>query len=313
MEHYVTLFDSQFLPQGLALHASLQRHAGDFTLWVLCLDERTKQVIESLDTPTARTIGLAEVETEDLLAVKSGRTRVEYCWTLTPFTPAMVFARAPEAKRVTYVDSDVFFFQSPRAIFEEFERSGKAVLITDHAYDAEFDQTEVSGQFCVQFMTFVRDHGEPVRKWWQDRCLDWCFAEPHDGKLGDQKYLDDWPNRFDALVHVLQKLDLLLAPWNARRFPYSRAVAWHFQGLRLLDSGRVLLHGRYPVPEVVHRMVYEPYLMELNRSFKIIGNRVIQRRMSNRIVHGMLELARDLKRVMSHIGSERAIVRKMPK
>ena len=39
MEHYVTLFDSLFLPQGLALHASLQQHAGEHRLWVLCVDE----------------------------------------------------------------------------------------------------------------------------------------------------------------------------------------------------------------------------------------------------------------------------------
>jgi hypothetical protein len=34
MEHYVTLFDSLFLPQGLALHMSMERHAGVYTLWI---------------------------------------------------------------------------------------------------------------------------------------------------------------------------------------------------------------------------------------------------------------------------------------
>ena len=149
-----------------------------------------------------------EVESDELLAVKPDRTRAEYCWTLTPYTPKLVFDRAPDAQRVTYVDSDVFLLQSPRAIFEEFERSGKAVMITDHAYDAEYDHTAVVGQYCVQFMTFVRGSSEPVRRWWQDRCVEWCFATPQDGKLGDQKYLDDWPTRFGPLVHVLQQIDL---------------------------------------------------------------------------------------------------------
>ena len=31
MEHFVTLFDSLFLPQGLALHMSMERHAGKAT------------------------------------------------------------------------------------------------------------------------------------------------------------------------------------------------------------------------------------------------------------------------------------------
>ena len=313
MEHYITLFDSLFLPQGLALHASLTRHAGRFTLWVLCLDDKTQQVLDSLGAPTLKTICLAEVESDELLAVKPGRTRAEYCWTLTPYTPKIVFDRAPDAQRVTYVDSDVFLLRSPRAIFEEFERSGKSVMITDHAYDAEYDHSAVVGQYCVQFMTFVRGSSEPVRRWWQDRCIEWCFATPEDGKLGDQKYLDDWPTRFGPLVHVLHQIDLLLAPWNARRFPYSRAVAWHFQGLRLLRKRRVLLHGPYSVPEVVHRMVYEPYLEELARSVQLIGGYAPQQRAIHPLIRYPLEIARSLKREASRVLRHRAAVRTMRK
>jgi hypothetical protein len=271
LEHYVTLFDSLFLPQGLALHASLKRHAGPFRLWVLCMDERAKQVLDELGEPTITTVALANVETPELLAIKPGRSKVEYCWTMTPFTPTIVFDREPLAKRVTYVDADVFLLKSPAPIFEEFERSGKAVMITDHAYDPELDVSMVSGQYCVQFMTFVRDACEPVRRWWQDECVKWCFHKAEDGKLGDQKYLDDWPARFGNLVHVLSQLDVLLAPWNARRFPYSRAIAWHFHGLRLLRDNKVLLHGALPLPKVVYRAVYEPYVKELGRSLNRLG------------------------------------------
>ena len=278
MEHYVTLFDSFFLPQGLSLHASLKRHANPFTLWVLCMDDDAKAALDGLSEPTIKTIRLADVETPELLAVKSGRDRAEYCWTLTPFTPKLVFDRDPSVTRVTYIDADVFLLKSPRPIFEEFERSGKAALITDHAYDPEYDQAASSGQYCVQFMTFVRDASEAVRQWWQDRCIEWCFNRMEDGKCGDQKYLDDWPTRFADSVHVLAQLDLLLAPWNARRFPYSRAVAWHFHGLRLLDRERVLLHGHYQVPRVVHEAVYMPYLQELKRSQARLGRTIVQKR-----------------------------------
>ena len=278
MEHYVTLFDGTFLPQGLALHASLERHAGPFTLWVLCMDARAQEVLESLGKSTIRTIPLAEIETPELLTAKASRQRVEYYWTLTPFTPQAVFDRDPAVRRVTYIDADVWLLKSPQPIFDEFERSGKAVLITDHAYDPEFDQSATSGQYCVQFMTFVRNASEPVMRWWQERCLEWCFARVEEGKFGDQKYLDEWPTRFPGLVHVLTQLDVLLAPWNARRFPYSRAIAWHFHGLRLLGRGKVLLHGRYPVPEIVHQRVYEPYVRELRRNLDVLGGPVVQTR-----------------------------------
>lgn len=289
MEHYVTLFNKLFLPQGLALHSSLARHGGEFTLWVICLDDETRRVVESCNVPSFRAIELGSVETPELRNVKSERTLVEYCWTLTPFAPKAVFERAPDASRVTYLDSDVFFLKSPSPIFEEFERSGKSVLITDHAYDAEYDQTLISGQFCVQFLTFLKNSGEPVRKWWEDRCVEWCFARAEDSKFGDQKYLDEWPVRFHALVHVLQQQHLLLAPWNARRFPYSGAVAWHFHGLRLLGRGKVLLHNYYSVPDIVDRLVYGPYLRELSKSLDIIGTEVVQKRRSEltrqRLVH----------------------------
>src|SRR6185437_4970964 len=169
LEHYVTLFDRKFLPQGLALHRSLLRHAAPFTLWVVCMDEHTKRMLDALSAEAVRAVGVWEIETAALLKAKKDRTPVEYCWTLTPFTPSAVFDRAPDVERVTYVDADVFFLRSPRAIFDEFERSAKAVLITDHAYDAEYDQAATSGQFCVQFVTFRRDCSRPVMEWWQER------------------------------------------------------------------------------------------------------------------------------------------------
>lgn len=312
MEHYVTLFDSVFLPQGLALHSSLRRHGGEFTLWVLCMDEQARAVLESLHEPTIRTIALAEVETAELLAVKPGRSRAEYCWTLTPFTPKMIFDRAADAQRVTYVDADLFFLQSPAPIFEEFARSGKAVLITDHAYDPEYDQSATSGQYCVQFMTFNRNACEPVRQWWQDRCIEWCFERFEDGKLGDQKYLDDWPRRFPQLVHVLSQLDVMLAPWNARRFPYSRAIAWHFHSLRLLKGGRVLLHAPYSVPEVVHRHVYLPYIGELKRSLDVLGKSVVQKSAHRPLVSWCKSLFRNLLKFGREMRNYEA-VRHLPK
>lgn len=290
----------------------MSRNAGPFTLWVLCMDDEVKAALDSLGKSTIRTVALAEVETPELLAVKSGRNRAEYCWTLTPFTPKIVFDRDPEIQRVTYVDADMFLLKSPRPIFDEFEASGKAVLITDHAYDPEYDQSATSGQYCVQFMTFVREASEPVRQWWQDRCVEWCFDRLEDGKLGDQKYLDDWPTRFPESVHVLMQLDLLLAPWNARRFPYSRAVAWHFHGLRLLADSRVLLHRAYSIPEVVDRMIYLPYVQEIKNSLDVLGKPVVQTVGSRGFVIRAKSFAKNLLRLFREMREYDAI-RSLPK
>jgi hypothetical protein len=266
VEHYVTLFDSLFLPQGLALHASMQRHAGTHTLWVLCMDESAHEVLTRLALPNVRLIALAEAETDALRRVKPTRTRGEYCWTITPFTPGFVFEREPDAGRVTYLDADVWFRQDAGPVFDEFERSGKAVLITEHAYPPEFDQSKASGRFCVQFVTFVRGRGEPVRQWWAERCIEWCYSRTEDGKFGDQMYLDDWPERFGEWVHVLATPQWTQGPWNTTRFPAADARTFHFHGLRLMRDGVVLLTETYPVFEATQALLYRPYLEDLSRA-----------------------------------------------
>jgi hypothetical protein len=312
LEHYVTLFDSAFLPQGLALHASMSRHAGPFSLWVLCMDDEVKATLDAMAIPSIRTIKLSDVESRELLAIKGGRNRAEYCWTLTPYTPKIVFDRDPQAERVTYVDADMYLLRSPSPIFDEFRASGKAVMITDHAYDAEYDSSATSGQYCVQFMTFVRGSSEAVRQWWQDRCVEWCFDRIEDGKLGDQKYLDDWPIRFPEHVHVLSQIDLLLAPWNARRFPYSRAIAWHFQGFRLLSGNRVLLHRGYSVPDVVNRMIYLPYMHELKNILQNLRKPVVQNVTKRGFILRAKYFARNVRKLMREL-REYESVQKLPK
>lgn len=263
MEHYVTLFDSLFLPQGLALHRSLQRHAGAHCLWILCVDDEAHRILAGMALPDVRLLRLQDVETPELLAVKPTRSRGEYCWTLTPFAPRFVFEADPQVARVTYLDADLWFRASPHEAFGALERSGKGVMITDHLPAPEHDHSADNGRFCVQFLTFVRGRGDHVRAWWEARCIEWCFARFEDGRFGDQKYLDVWPELFGDDVHVLSSECPVLGPWNAVRFPYSAAFAVHFHGLRLLSDGGVLLADNYDIPELTFRKVYRPYFAEL--------------------------------------------------
>jgi hypothetical protein len=270
-EHFVTLFDSAFLPQGLALHASMRRHVPSFRLWVLCVDDWAHDLLTRLDLPDCTPLRLSAIETPELLAVKPERGKGEYCWTLTPFAPRFVFEVDPSVQRVTYIDADIAFYKDPAPLFDEFERSGAKVLITDHGYAPEYDQSATSGQYCVQFMVFERDGGETVRQWWEERCIEWCYARFEDGKFGDQKYLDDWPSRFRGLVHVLRQQELAQAPWNATRFPYSQAVFFHFHGLRISPGRRFDLGPIYPLPRPTLEHIYEPYVAELKAAIGVLA------------------------------------------
>jgi hypothetical protein len=274
-EHFVTLFDSNFLPMGIALHESLMSHAQPFHLWIICMDEQVEEQLQLISLSNTTLIPLRQVETGRLIEVKSARTRVEYCWTLTPFGHQAVFELAPEVERVTYVDADVFFFADPENLLQRFARSGKHVMITEHGYDPKYDQSNTSGRFCVQFLT-IRNSPQALKvmKWWQERCLEWCFERLEDGKFGDQKYLDIWPELFDDEVYILEDVKKTLAPWNVDHIFMQDGVRldpvfYHFHSCRIVAPRMVRLFVGYKLSEHAYSF-YKIYLSALRRSCDIL-------------------------------------------
>ena len=264
VEHFVTLFDSHYLPQGLSLYKSLEAHGQPFKLWILALDEACAVALEKISPRFVRILRLPEIETERLAKAKSDRSVAEYCWTLTPFLPQMVFEREPSVPRVTYVDADIFFFGHPSRLIDEFDASRKHVLLTEHAFAPEYAENMRFGKFCVQFMTFRNSEpGLRILHWWQDRCIEWCYAYLEDEKFGDQKYLDTWPEIFGDDVHVLTQTHRTLAPWNVAFFSRQTGkvdpVFYHFHGVRAISSTRVVLYSIYKIGRK-NRWIYDRYL-----------------------------------------------------
>jgi hypothetical protein len=95
--HYCTYFDRNYLAQGLALWASLRRHDADAVLWVLALDDYTKDVLTEWGDARLRVVALEEVLATDpeLMRVRGNRSRGEFIFTLSPCWPAhLLRARA---------------------------------------------------------------------------------------------------------------------------------------------------------------------------------------------------------------------------
>jgi SAM-dependent methyltransferase len=294
---FCTLFDSNYLPRGLALYRSLERHCPSFRLWVFCMDLEAERILRGLELAHVTIVPLAELERHDggLLSTKRDRTQVEYCWTATPAVCRYVLETDPETTEVTYLDADLMFFSDPQVLFDEMNDA--AVMIVPHRYAAEHQHKELtSGTYNVEWLTFRRDaDGLAALHWWHERCIEWCYFRWEDGKLGDQKYLDDWPDRF-ARVHVLQHPGGGLAPWNVTRFTLNAAagrvlvdgvplVFYHYHSLvlyrptwatRLAAAARIVRVGvppsrlawqtNYPVSNAELRLVWVPYLKELGRA-----------------------------------------------
>lgn len=280
LEHYCTYFDQNFLPRGLALHASLMRHAGDFVLHVLCLDDRAHSILERLQLPRLRLLRLAELEQADpaLSIARTRRSWVEYVWTLTPMLILHVLERAA-LRRVTYLDADLYFYSSPAPIYEEF--GSASIMLIPHRFHRIVERaTRLNGIFNVGMMTFCRDdNGLQALRWWREQCLDACHANHRDGKFGDQKYLDDWPARF-AGVKVITHRGANVAPWNVGQYRVLREsdgvtidgvplIFFHFHKLDIL-GGRWFRIGMR-ISRVRRRVIYPPYLKALAEAYAVVN------------------------------------------
>ena len=86
----------------------------------------------------------------------------------------------------------VSFRDNPDKIFKEIGNSSIAII--EHRFSTPFKNLEINGKFCVEWNTFRRDkEGMKCLGSWKNQCLEWCYYKLEEGKMGDQKYLDNWP------------------------------------------------------------------------------------------------------------------------
>ena len=288
-ENFVTIFDKNYIPQGLALYESLENNLSNFKLWVICVDKITASFLEKIKKKNIGIISPEKFETEELKKIKSKRSKAEYCWTLTPQAPKIVFDRDREISRVTYLDADMFFFKSPSIIFEEFENSKKSVLITEHDFDVNNKYKEkLFGKYIVQFIIFKRNDSDKVSNWWAQKCLENCSEITTNNLIGDQGYLNDWEIRFDNEVHVLKNNNSFRSTWNIGKLNINELVAWHFHGLRVINNNLVQIHGEKKLDQKVFIHLYKPYLKILEKYIKILDHKINYNRFDKSFLNNSL-------------------------
>jgi hypothetical protein len=272
-----TYFDKNYLSRGLTLYHSLRAHLPSFRLFVLCLDQATKDYLTAQALPGIVAVSRSELEAHDpaLVATRPTRTLIEYYFTSTPCWLKCVFDRFPDIELLTYLDADFRFFSSPEPLFAEMGSSSIAVV--EHRFPPALRYLEDRGRFNVGWLSFRRDaEGLACLAWWRERCVEWCYDRLESDRFADQKYLDQWPHLFRNLV-VLQHKGVNVAPWNLddTRFHVDGAVpmideqpliCFHYHGFKhvvgpLFESG---LWG-YPVKlnSLLRSAIFAPYVSEL--------------------------------------------------
>lgn len=229
---------------------SLNAHGVKFRLWVLCLTEECKRILDAIDSPNIKSYSLQTIEKEnpELQNAKGNRSISEYYFTLSPFWPNWLLENHPEISAITYLDADLEFLSSPQCLFDEVEDS--SIGIIEHRFHPTFDIARHSGRFNVGWVYFRRDRiSSSCLAQWQAQCLEWCRDQPEDGKFADQKYLDAWPEEFQK-VHIYSHPGANLAPWNLNTHEIKRRgelllsdgqpiVFYHFHMIKAFDANHL--------------------------------------------------------------------------
>lgn len=245
--YFCTLFDSGYLLKGLAMLRSLKKHCPQAEVYVLCMDDQTQHILERLDLPFIHCIALREIEDEALVKAKADRGVAEYCWTLSPCLPWYVMQHQGHIDFITYVDADLLFYSDVEPLFEEI--GDASIAIIEHRFTPRLKDREVNGRFCVEWVSFRRDEqGMACLARWREQCIAWCYYRLEDGKMGDQKYLDEWPDLYSS-CHILMHPGAGIAPWNYAQYQFGRdctgritvqnlpLIFYHFHQFQMLDNG----------------------------------------------------------------------------
>lgn len=280
MRHWASYADGAYLGRLKALHASMLRHCGDFTLHVLAWDDAVAEWGHRQEDVLVTEAGefLAdhpELRPENLPGPV--RTKVEHYWTVGPafIADCIRTADAP----VMYADADTFLFSSPEPIFDEICDAPAAVFPHSFALASRgLPGPTVESHICfgANNVGFVYIADARIAKAWADQCRTWCYDRlevvpipERQLRYGDQRYLDDWPARYGA--HVVKHPGACLGPWAIHTRPLGQdadghvqfggreLIAYHFSGLRELPDGMsVNTRPEYALPDEAN-MIYAPY------------------------------------------------------
>ena len=93
MRAFCTLFDKNYLYQGVALYKSLVRHAGDFELYALCMDVVSFSMLCKMNLDNLIPLTIEDLLTPQLEEARRRTTHGQFCWVCQPIVCEYVLDR----------------------------------------------------------------------------------------------------------------------------------------------------------------------------------------------------------------------------
>ena len=263
----------------MCLYKSIKQYEHEFTLWILCLTEECQDTLRAMQLPGVKLISLEQLEKydKDLKNVENTRNRIEYYFTMSPCLPLYILTQQENMEDITYLDADLYFFDSYMRVFDEIGDASIAIIPHNYVPKMLEKGAEKNGIYNVGWITWKNnDAGKECLSWWRKKCIEWCYDRHEEGRFADQKYLDSWPETFKD-VTVLKNPGLNLAPWNVGKHSLEnkeaiyvsgeKLIFYHFHGLKQINNHEFDCHLRtYFVKRqksFLIENIYKPYIEDL--------------------------------------------------
>lgn len=275
---FCMVVSSTRLVQGIACFLSLCENIDDFKVYALCADNKCYEFLTKINFDKLILVKTSQLNREDVIRLKKERKLNQYCWTLKPIFIKYIFDLDNSIERVTYIDSDLFFFKNPNIIFENQPEA--SVLLSSgeiflSMYSKEFHQymQYLTGKFNSGFISFKKDTNSlACVDWWDKMCVGSCTSSPEENKFGDQKYLDDMPFLFKNVQEITTP-GVNIGHWNYQKYNFSivngnvmvnnnNLIFYHFSGFRIIN--------KYNIRQVHERdRINQPFIYQIYRKLLI--------------------------------------------
>ena len=280
---FCTILSRTRLYQGLALLNSLKKVMGDdFYIFIHCIDEVSYNLLKKMKWKNSKLIREKKLPRKIVL-LKNERKVHEYCWTLKPVICEFVLRKYTFINRITYLDSDLYFWGDPRGIFLN-QHDCSVLLSIEEKYSPRANQSiqrrsKITGLYNSGFISFKQDEmGLRGVTWWKERCLENCKIAPEEGVFGDQKYLDELPGLFPGICDITTP-GVNVGPWNELKYQFSNAdglirmddqllIFYHFSGIRVTGKNKIQSVNRMNPSK--RPFLYQIYYEAINEAIDLV-------------------------------------------
>lgn len=276
----VTIFDKNYLARALAFYESAIKHINDPSFLFICSDGKSGEMLKKLQLKKVELKNIDDINDTEFVETKKNRTPVEYmitaksCW--MNYLVNSDYIAGGEV--FAFFDPDIYFFSSPDVLIDKIRKGGWSISITPHRFPANKNfLNEKSGRYNAGIIFFRKDeHSKKCLKEWSDQCKKWCLLKNEDGKIGDQGYLNDWPNKYDSVFEIPDK-GFNLGTWNIEKGAVKKTadgnfkvfgetlICYHFHGFKAYFN---LDNSLQPHPiSVFHHGIYKLYAEALQEAY----------------------------------------------